>query len=110
MFLLKKHIWANALHIPYTHEALNIQEEHISYFFARNNHSMTHNNDPMSIAQAEGSEGNPPGQMSIEMYFSQITQYLSFTAQQMTELRQSQSALEARVISLQRDTNRPDER
>ena len=28
----------------------------------------------------------------------------------MTELRQSQSALEARVISLQRETNRPDER
>ena len=28
----------------------------------------------------------------------------------MTELRQSQSALEARVISLQRETNRPNER
>ena len=27
MFLLKKHIWANASHISYTHETLNIQEE-----------------------------------------------------------------------------------
>ena len=27
MFLLKKHIWANALHISYTHETLNIQKE-----------------------------------------------------------------------------------
>ena len=58
----------------------------LSYFFSRNNHLMAQNNDPMSSAQAEGTQGNPPGQMSIEMYFSQITQYLSFTAQQMTEL------------------------
>ena len=71
---------------------------------------MAQNNDPMSSAQAEGTQGNPPGLMSTEMYLAQISQYLSFTAQQMTELRQSQSALEARVISLQQETNRPDER
>ena len=71
---------------------------------------MAQNNDPMSFAQVEGTQGNPPGQMSIEMYFSEISQYLSFTAQWMTELQQSQSALEARVISLQRETNRPNER
>ena len=71
---------------------------------------MAQNNDPMSSAQAEGTQGNPPGLMSTEMYLAQISQYLSFTAQQMTELRQSQSALEARVISLQHETNRPDER
>ena len=64
----------------------------------------------MSSAQADGTQGNPPGLMSTEMYLAQISQYLSFTAQQMTELRQSQSALEARVISLQHETNRPDER
>ena len=76
----------------------------LSYFFARNNQSMAQNNNPMSSAQVEGTQGNPLEQMSIEM-----SQYLSFTTQQMTELRQSQSALEARVISLQRETNRPDE-
>ena len=70
---------------------------------------MAQNNDPMSSAQAEGAQGNPPGLMSTEMYLAQISQYLSFTTQQITELRQSQSALEARVISLQHENKRPDE-
>ena len=82
----------------------------LSYFFARNNHSMAQNNDPMSSAQAESTQGNPPRPMSIESYFLQTQNFLSSTAHQMTEFRQSQSALEARVISLQNEINRPDER
>ena len=71
---------------------------------------MAQNNDPMPSAQAERTQGNPPGPMSIESYFLQIQNFLSSTAHQMSELRQPQSALEARVISLQNETNRPDER
>ena len=82
----------------------------LSYFFARNNHSMAQNNDPMPSAQAERTQGNPPGTMSIEAYILQVQHFLSSTAQQLTEFRQSQSALEARVISLQNEINRPDER
>ena len=82
----------------------------LSYFFARNNHSMAQNNDPMPSAQAERTQGNPPGTMSIESYILQVQNFLSSTAHQLTEFRQSQSALEARVISLQNEINRPDER
>ena len=67
-------------------------------------------NVPMSSAQAEGTQGNPPGLISIESYFLQIQNFLSSTTHQMSKLRQSQSALEACVISLQRETNRPNER
>ena len=65
-------------------------------------------NDPMSSAQAERTQGNPLGPMSIESYFLQIQNFLSSNAHQMTEFRQS--ALEARVISLQNEINRPNER
>ena len=73
----------------------------LSYFFARNNHSMAQNNDPMPFAQVERTQGNPPGPMSIESYILQIQNFLSSTAHQFTEFRQSQSALEEGVISLQ---------
>ena len=82
----------------------------LSYFFARNNHSMAQNNNPMSSAQAERSQGNPHGPMSIESYFLQIQNFPSSTTHKMSELRQSQRALEAHLISLQSETNRPDER
>ena len=85
----------------------------LSYFFARNNHSMAQNNDLMSSAQPERSQGNPErtlGTMSIESYILQVQNFLSSTAHQLTEFWQSQSALEARVISLQNEINRPDER
>ena len=71
---------------------------------------MAQNNDPMPSARAERTQGDPPGPMSIESYFLQIQNFLSSTTHQMTEFRQSQSALEARVISLQNEINRPDER
>ena len=48
--------------------------------------------------------------MSIESYILQVQNFLSSTAHQLTEFWQSQSAFEARVISLQNDINRPDER
>ena len=82
----------------------------LSYFLARNNYSMAQNNDPMPSAQAERTQGNPPGPMSIESYILQVQNFLSSAAHQITEFRQSQSALEARVISLQTETNKPDER
>ena len=68
----------------------------LSYFFARNNHSMVQNNDPMSSAQAKRTQGNPPWAMSIESYF----------LHQMSELWESQSDVEACVISVQNGTNR----
>ena len=71
---------------------------------------MAHSNDPMTSVQAEGIQGNPPRPMSIESYFLQIQNFLSSTAHQMTEFWQSQSALKARVINLQNEMNRPDER
>ena len=71
---------------------------------------MAQNNDPMPSAQAERTQGNPPGPMSIESYILQVQNFLSSTAHQLTEFRQSESALEARVISLQNEINRPDER
>ena len=82
----------------------------LSYFCARNNHSMAQNNDPMPFAQVERTQGNPLGPISIEAYFLQVQNLLSSTAHQLTEFRQSQSALEARVISLQNEINRPYER
>ena len=69
---------------------------------------MAQNNDPMPSAQAERTQGNPPGTMSIEVYILQVQNFLSSTAHQL--FRQSQSALEARVISLQNEINRPNER
>ena len=81
----------------------------LSYFFARN--KMAQNNDPMPSAQAERTQGNPPGTMSIEAYILPVQNFLSSTAHQLSEFRQSQSArLEARVISLQNEINRTDER
>ena len=65
---------------------------------------MAQNNDPMPSTQLKRTQGNPLGPMSIESYFLQMS------AHQMSELRQSQSSLEVRVISLQNETNRPDER
>ena len=52
----------------------------LSYFFARNNHSMAQNNEPMPSTQAERAEGNPPGTMSIESYILQVQNFLTSTA------------------------------
>ena len=71
---------------------------------------MAQNNDPMPSAQVERTQGNPPRPICIEAYFLQIQNFLSSTAHQLTEFQQSQSALEARVINLQNEINRPDER
>ena len=71
---------------------------------------MAQNNDPMPSARAERTQGDPPGPMSIESYILQVQNFLSSTAHQLTEFRQSQlSALEARVISLQNQIYRRDE-
>ena len=80
----------------------------LSYFFARN--KMAQNNDPMPSAQAERTQGNPPRTMSTESYILQVQNFLSSIAHQLTEFRQSQSPLEARVISLHNEINRPNER
>ena len=64
----------------------------------------------MPSAQAERTQGNFLGPMSIESYILQIQNFLSSIVHQMSELRLSQSALEAGVISLQNETHRPDER
>ena len=71
---------------------------------------MAQNNNPMPSAQVEKTQGNPPRPMSFESYILQIQNFLSSIVHQMSELRQSQSALEAGVISLQNETHRPDER
>ena len=71
---------------------------------------MAHNNDPMASAQAAGIQGNPPGPSPIESCILQIHNVLNSTLQEISALRQSHNALEARVISIQNDTNRPDER
>ena len=63
---------------------------------------MAQNNDPMSSAQSERTQGNPPGPISIEAYFLQVQNFLSSSVHQLTEFRQSQSALEAQVISQQK--------
>ena len=39
----------------------------LSYFFAKNNHSMAQNNDLMPSAQAERTQGNPPGPRTQEL-------------------------------------------
>ena len=49
----------------------------LSYFFARNNHSMAQNNDPMPSAQAERTQGNPPGTISIDAYISLVQPRIS---------------------------------
>ena len=67
----------------------------LSYFFAKNNHLMAQNSNPVSSTQVKGTQGNPARPISIDQH------YLSSTAHQMFELRQSQSAIEACVISLQ---------
>ena len=66
---------------------------------------MAQNNDPMPSAQGERTQGNPPGPISIEAYFLHVQNFLRSTAHQLTEFRQSQIALEARVISLQNEIN-----
>ena len=71
---------------------------------------MAQNNDPMPSAQAQRTQGNPPGPMSIELYILQIQNFLNSTLHEISALRQSQSAFEARVINLQNEMNRPDER
>ena len=71
---------------------------------------MDHNNDPMTSTQRQGIQGNPPGLSPIELYFLQIQNCLNSTLHQISALQKSDSALEARVISIQRDANRPDER
>ena len=60
---------------------------------------MAHNNDPMASVQMERYQGNPPRSSPLKSILHDI-----FT------LRQSHSALEARVISIQCDANIPDER
>ena len=64
----------------------------------------------MSSAQAEGIQGNPTELIPIESYFLQIHNFFNSTLNEISSLRQSHSAIEARVISTQSDTNRPDER
>ena len=59
---------------------------------------MAHNNDPMASVQMERYQGNPPRSSPLKSILHDI-----FT------LRQSHSALEARVISIQCDANRPHE-
>ena len=71
---------------------------------------MAHNNDPMAYTQATGIQGNPPRPSPIESCILQIHNVLNSTLQEISSLRQSHNALEARVISIQNDTNRPDER
>ena len=71
---------------------------------------MAHNNDPMASAQAAGIQGNPPGPSPIELCILIIQNVLNSTLQEISTLQQSHNALEARVISIQKDTNRPNER
>ena len=71
---------------------------------------MAHNNDPMASTQAEGFQGNPPRVIPNESYYLQIQNFLNFTLHESFELQQSHSALEAWVISMQRNTKKPDER
>ena len=71
---------------------------------------MAHNNDPMAYTQATGIQGNPPRPSPIESCILQIHNVLNSTLQEISSLRQSHNALEPRVISIQNDTNRPDER
>ena len=49
------------------------------------------------------------GAILIDSYFLQIQNFLNSTLNEISRLRQCHSGLDARVISMQRDTNRPDE-
>ena len=64
----------------------------------------------MASAQAAGIQGNPLRPSPIESCISQMHNVLNSSLQEISTLRQSHNALEARVISIQKDTNRPDER
>ena len=68
---------------------------------------MAHNNDPMASAQVAGIQGNPPGPSPIESCILQTHNVLNCTLQVNSALQQSHNALEARVISIRNDTNRP---
>ena len=76
----------------------------LSYFMARHYNIMT-------SSQVEAIQGNTHiGPIPIESYFVQIKNLLNSTLNEISALRQSHSALEARVISMQLNTNKPDER
>ena len=64
----------------------------------------------MASAQAVGIQGNPLGPSPIESCILQIHNVLNSTLQEISTLRQSHNGLEAHVISIQNDINRPDER
>ena len=72
-----------------------------SYLFTNHYIFMAHNNDSMTSSQAEGIQGNTPGEIPIESYFLQIQKFLNSTLNEISKLRQSHGALEARVISMQ---------
>ena len=71
---------------------------------------MGHNNDLMTSTQAIGNQGNPLGPSPIESCILQIHNVLNCTLHEIFALWQSHNALEAHVISIQHDINRPDER
>ena len=55
-------------------------------------------------------QGNPLGPNPIESCILQIRNFLNSTLHEIPALWQSHNALEACAISIQNDTNRPDER
>ena len=81
----------------------------LPYFFSRNYHYMAHNNDPMTSTQAVGIQGNPPRPSPIDSCILQIHNVLNSTLHKIAAFRKSHSALEARVISIENDTNIPDQ-
>ena len=81
----------------------------LSYFFAKHYIFMAHNNEPMTSTQVEGIQGNTLGAIPMESYFLQIHNFLKSTLNEIIEFWQSHGTLEAHLISMQCNTNRPKE-
>ena len=70
---------------------------------------MAHNNDLMSSSH-EGIQGNTSEAIPIYSYYSKMQNFLNSTFDEISKLQQSHGVLEAGVISMQQDTNKPNER